>query len=435
MSIFLFSLVMLGSIGCATESGNSTITPTSIAEVVTVTPTVVTEEEDKVTAKKETNTNDRTPTPVKSSAVFSANKDTKENETTKVTITKTNGLCEVLEKVDASQQATYNSFNRMLSNDIDKGAMMGNSLFCIDDSTGVIYFVNQAKDHFLYRIKDGEVMLAVAMPVKEIYPYEGSVYFMLESYDKYELKEMHSGDIYCYTPENGNVELVYPVGVVENSENHRLLVKEDGIYFAYGIDEGIGMAMSFYHLPFGATEPVKDKNYTVEKGWKNYSFSLMPEFVLESRTIGEDGTREVLPISAKNYLFCVVEDVLYFADSGTVCALNLETKEEVVYNFFGKGAIITFVMTETDIWMSPGLVLYRIDLNSKEVSSYKLSDGDEQFYYIDTLYTDGKQLYVTCSKSQTAKLGKDFSLARILTENVEVINNQDSIMRIDFLTE
>ena len=297
--IFLLNFIMLGMVGCITTPNSTNITPTAIVQEKssdieqTITPTA------KPTKKA-------TPTPVKSSAVFSANKDTKENETTKVTITKTNGLCEVLEKVDASQQATYNSFNRMLSNDIDKGAMIGNSLFCIDDSTGVIYFVNQAKDHFLYRIKDGEVMLAVAMPVKEIYPYEGSVYFMLESYDKYELKEMHSGDIYCYTPENGNVELVYPVGAVEDSENHRLLVKEDGIYFTYGIDVGIGIAMKFYYLPFGAIEPVKDENHTVEKGWKNYRFSFHQEFQLESRTIGEDGTREVLPISAKNHLFCVV---------------------------------------------------------------------------------------------------------------------------------
>ena len=53
MSTFLFSLVILGSIGCATESSNSNITSTSIAEVVTVTPTVVIEEEDKVIIKTE----------------------------------------------------------------------------------------------------------------------------------------------------------------------------------------------------------------------------------------------------------------------------------------------------------------------------------------------------------------------------------------------
>ena len=84
----------------------------------------------------------------------------------------------------------------------------GTSLFCIDEKTGVIYFVNQGKDCFLYRMKEGEVTLAVAMPVKDIYPYDGSIYFMIDDYDKYELQGIHNGDIYCYTPASGTVELV-----------------------------------------------------------------------------------------------------------------------------------------------------------------------------------------------------------------------------------
>ena len=70
------------------------------------------------------------------------------------------------------------------------------------------------------------------MSVKEIYTYQGSVYFMVNNYDMYELGELHNGDIYCYTPADGTVQLVYEAGAVENSLDHRLTVNEKGIYFS-----------------------------------------------------------------------------------------------------------------------------------------------------------------------------------------------------------
>ena len=173
----------------------------------------------------------------------------------------------------------------------------------------------------------------------------------------------------------------------------------------------------------------------VVNGWKDYEFSIGQKFTLESRSIGEDGTREVLELSAGRYLFCVVGDILYSVKGGTICGMNLETGEEMVYDFFGetieKRVMISFVMTETDVWMTGGTSLYRLDLESKKVSSYRLLKGDNQFYEIDTLYTDGKQLYATCSKFRE----REFSFARVLTDKAEVAENGNSIMRIEFLTE
>ena len=132
-------------------------------------------------------------------------------------------------------------------------------MFCLDETTGVVYFVNQGKDNFLYRMKDGEVALAVAMPMQQLYTYQGSVYFMVDNYGRYELEGMKTGDIYCYTPSSGAVELVYALGTilgetVENARDYKLLVEESGIYFGYCILRGEGEKIQTYNyfLPFGA---------------------------------------------------------------------------------------------------------------------------------------------------------------------------------------
>ena len=79
-------------------------------------------------------------TPPKTSSFFApAKKETKEE-----TIV-SKGLCEVLEKKDASKDASYNSFHRMDSRSMG----VQSSLFCIDSDTGVVYFANKGNDGYL----------------------------------------------------------------------------------------------------------------------------------------------------------------------------------------------------------------------------------------------------------------------------------------------
>ena len=190
----------------------------------------------------------------------------------------------------------FNSFNRILSMEYDF-QVFGQSLFCVDGQTGVTYFVNQGKDYYLYHLKDGEVKLVVDMPVKELYPYDGSVYFMIEDYGKYELKGIHNGDIYCYTPADGSIQLIYEIGVPE-SKIHKLVINEEGIYFSYEVTEGTRELSYHYHLPTGETTPVIDTKIMTWKGWNDYFFSYANGFVLSSRTKQSDGTREKISLSA-----------------------------------------------------------------------------------------------------------------------------------------
>lgn len=426
---FWISLAILGMTGCITEPSNDTITETlpieSSDNKEMPTPTSKPEEEKTTTADK-------------SSDIFF----TKTEEPIEI-VTKTEGLCEVLEKTDALVQARYNSFNRMLSTD-GRAGFAGNSLFCVDESTGVIYFVNQGRDYYLYRIKNGEVELAVAMPVKELYPYQGSIYFMIDNYDIYELKDMHNGDIYCYTPESGAVELIYAAGAIENSEFHRLTVEESGIYFSYeSLEETI--ISYYYHLPFGETEPIRDTRFTVKKGWNDYYFSITPKLTLKSRTVGEDGTRDSLELSASSTCFCVVGDMLYSAERTYISCINLKTGEKTTYDFFEiikkvqgeediedktNRIIESFVITEENIWIATPSILYCLNLQSGEVSYCYVVDEKDKLYSIETLYTDGKELYMVCSLSEN-----NVKIAHVLMDQRDVTNVGTPVIRLKFLTE
>ena len=464
----LFSLVMLGSIGCATEGTTSNITQTPVVEGATITPIIAIEEKDKVTTEQETTkneTNTEAPTKASSSAFL------KKEEKEKITITKTDGLCEQLEQVDASMQAEYNIFNRKLSGDLEL-SLSGLSEFCIDETTGVVYFVNKGKDYYLYRLKDGEAKLAVAMPVKQIYTYQGSVYFMIENYDMiagfdgYELGEFHNGDIYCYTPATGAVELIYETGAIENSDDHRLIVNEKGIYFSYAVGEEFDIVHQFYHLPFGASEPIEDTEMTTWKGWNHYVFDYFSEasnnLVLQSRTIQEDGTRERLETSNRKIRFCVRGDYLYSAERTYISCLNLKTGEEIKYDFLemwkdaasphldslepnsGVRVIETFTVTETDIWVTGfGMILGRLNLETGELSYSRICKENKAepspYYIIQELYTDGKQLYVTCLSPKEEKRVWTWEqpayFARIQTDTVEKNVFGEDIMLLEVLTE
>ena len=366
------SLIFFGMVGCATQP--NIVTPTTgIEKKETLAPT-------KEMEKKET------PIPTK-----------------EVTITpeviKEDKLLEALKELPISMEG-YNALNRKLSLDAEIG-WEGNSDFCVDETTGIIYFVNQGKDNYLYQIKEGEVQVAVEMPVQQIYPYQGLVYFMVGKSDTYDLQEKHSGDIYCYTPASGAVELIYEVGAVEGSSEYKLTVEESGIYFSYVIREGNRGKKFYYQLPFGEKEPIKDTKWMTTKGWKDYSFL---GGVLKSRTKKEDGTREEIELSISQYCYCVVGDILYSADGTSISCIDLNTKEQTAYDFSkaiqkvegrnSNARIETFTITKDAVWATTGgSSLYRMDLQSGTIKSAKIRDENGDWHQIRILYTDGKELY------------------------------------------
>ena len=419
------SMILLGMTGCAVKDSPPTLTPTPTEKIREV---VFEQSEDVVTSKE--------------------------------VITKTDGLCERLEETN-TKGTMYNSFHRMINVEGEDGfSGTGTSLFCIDEKTGVIYFVNQGKDCFLYQMKEGEVALAVAMPVKDIYPYEGSIYFMIEDYDKYALQGMHNGDIYCYTPASGAVELVYATDVIEGFVHGNLYVEESGIYFRYAKDNGIIVEEDkeyrktpslYYYLPFGEKEPVEDTKQMVQKGWGDYFFNYSSKWELLHRVPNEDGTREPFEIPELRGVFCVVGDVLYSSESGIVIGTNLKTGERTEYDFLEgikkaigeeifeqsiKNAINTFVMTEDALWILVlGGSLCRMDLQSGEITVGHIQYKNSSYLIMD-LYTDGTELYgFGVPMEDWDGSHEKGSVVRLIPERIDEFGIHPGIIEVEPLTE
>ena len=376
----------------------------------------------------------------------------------------TKGLKEVNISLSGNEVSEYNTWNRMLS----RGEDNRESLFCVDKETGIVYFANQNKDWYLYRIKDNEVQLAVELPVREIYTCDGQVYFMINSYDKYDLGELNDGDIYQYSPSDGIVKLVYATGKEENAEDYKMVVNEKGIYFRYAernISESedgiqrITLVYQYYFLPHGATEPEKDTELQSFYGWDNYYFSYpilernpleMPSLSLVKRGV----ETEIRSLNINPMRYCVAGDILFYTllENPNIYMLNLRNGEQQVYSYWnfiqsvyryteeeiqalfepgtGTECFSSFVMTENGdyLWLTDYNYLYRIDMKTMEISFYASQD---EKCSLGNLYTDGKSVY--------AMYGPGFdavkSLIKISIDDTSVNKLGQKIFTLEYLTE
>ena len=326
-----------------------------------------------------------------------------------------------------------NTMNRKLTGESDSGA----SLFCLDENE-TIYFVNQNMDNYLYCRKDGVTELAVALPVKEVYPWEGRIYFMIAEKEG----EKEAGDIYEYIPVTKQVNLVYALGRLKGGENHKMTVNEQGIQFHYSEtitkEEGMTTVEEYsYILAFGAAEPVKDTKNLGKAGWGDYYFSYVSD--TENSTESEKLCLvsrihdEVLLTDIGELQYCVVGDTLYSIELGSsaVSYVHLQTQKKSLYNFrigiidahsylkddiervFGEGKeeIHSFTTTENGkiIWVTDGTYLYRMD--SRITYAFQIKTPDVNCR-IETLYTDGRSVYGLYAPDQESEL----QLVRFCTE-------------------
>ncbi len=364
------------------------------------------------------------------------------------------GTKQILAEVDNSVSADPNVFNHLASRDWDTDP----SVFWFDEETGVSYFVNRSSDYYIYQLEGNEAKLVVDIPAQELWMHDGLLYFMVENYDNRELVDMHLGDIYCYNPKKDTVELVYAVGAMdEKGVAHELKVNENGIYFSYLVkneEESIGTrsvySVNYYHLPFGATEPVKDELAMTTIGWENYELLYLGPWSLVSRTEGMEDTKE---LDIKAFQYCIVGDMLYSVGLGDckLYGLNLRTEERIEYDFselikndlvtgetISSGQVVfhSFVIKEKEIWLAGTSRLYHMDLETGEQNVYILENEDYKRLEIRTLYTAGDELYVEINPKST---GVGQKLVRVATDEIRtsdytVDGQHEVFMRIEELT-
>ena len=350
------------------------------------------------------------------------------------------GTKQIVAEVDTSVSLDPNAFNHLASRDWDNEP----SLFWFDEENGVSYFVNRESDFYIYQLEGNEAKLVVDIPARELWMHDGLLYFMVTNYNN-RLADMHSGDIYCYNPKEDTVQLVYAVGMMdENGVKHELKVNENGIYFSYLVKEeeksvpGSSIYSAYYyHLPFGATEPVKDELQMTEVGWENYQLTYTPAFSLISRT---ERMKDIKELSIGSFQYCVVGDMLYSVSLGDckLYGLNLRTDEKIEYDFteiyqasdyvtgeqvLSSGIVVfhSFVIKEKEIWLAGTSRLFHVDLETGEQNFYILADEDDNIYTIEKLYTAGDELYVEINPTSPAGVNKK-RLVRVATDKIETSN-------------
>lgn len=365
------------------------------------------------------------------------------------------GLCEVLEKKDASAQSQYNVMNRKNTANLEKNQK---SLFCIDQDAGVCYFVNQNQDWYIYRLKDGRAELAVAIPAKELCLWNGVLYFMADSRDTYELQEIEDGDIFAYRPEDGSVTEVYAAGTILGKGIDRMTVNEKGIYFSIQLLEVMefngtafqALSEKFYHLPFDSKELIEDSYQNVNSGWGDFRLVF----------IRDTATKDICPvllkradnsIQSKNDLNvgqssmgCIMGDVYYGIVDYSVVTKNLLTDKVVKIDFREalektgsvletevNGEILVvpvndFTMEEEYIWVVVGRTrLVRVNLQNQKVDCFKLN---ARGYELDALYTDGENLYAMYAEGRTVEP----YLVRVLTDTVIGTDESSGLFILEF---
>ena len=400
-------------------------------------------------------TPEATNTPEVTQAIFQP---VKKEEETKLT-----GLREQLEKVEGLEAEKWNALNGMSEHG-------GSHMFCVDGETGVVYYVNYNKDFYIYRIKDGEVKLAVELPAKELYCKDGAVYFMIDTYEKYQLKEVADGDIYRYTSTTGVVELVYAAGAIENSSEHTMRLDDSGIHFSYTITEtreenGSKRTARISHgrfLKFGSHEPVAESAFGTNDGWKNYAIG--PVYTMESPVapvfslIDRTDLKEISLEIERPCHYCVIGDTLYYlpgSNNTKVLAKELNTGETKEYDFWnavkiqrslnyneeisdeefekyvndGKRLLTNFIIIGDFLYVTSGMNLYQMNLKTGKVCAYQAFD--ELRGVFGTLYTDGTNLYAMfATSSQSPK-----SLAKVYVDRVGVNEVGMATVEVEYVKE
>ena len=347
------------------------------------------------------------------------------------------GLCEVIPQKKVKSAKLYNAMNQM----------RGKTIFCVDETTGVTYFVNFNQDWYVYRIKDGEAKLAVSLPAKNLCIYEGSLYFVVDFYDTYEIEGIEEGDIYCYTPATGMVEFVYRPGegIDGAGSIYSLAVKETGIHFSYSIpnpnDEN-SKIIKFDILTFDATEAMEDSSQGADLWWNDYNISSTDGYNI--CLIHKDDFYNQKVLSEAISMYCLVGDEFYYTErkgyeNTKIFIKNLATEAEEVIDLLEvikeifpneteeslkeQKLMESFVATEggDKIWISikhASLICYnRI---TKEFILY----GNYGTNGVGILYTDGVHLYGQATKDvkkePSYQTGFVHTLSRIYTEQDEM---------------
>lgn len=293
-----------------------------------------------------------------------------------------------------------------------EGNYTNHVLVCKDKEHDVLYYVNYGYDYFIYRQKNGISEPVVEMPAERLFFQDGKLYFVLASYDQYQLQDVTEGNICCYDPVTGAVTRLI------NTKVSTMFVYSDGIY--YKTQERTGKSVSngldivseklyYYSFVTATTKEIALKDTSIYR-WKDYFVAEEMEKVDEGdevyqiygdsqilyRVIGLklvaiDGEKKMdLTSQSSQQCYSIVGDTFCYIDGGRkFITIDLKTgeKKEIILQ---KECTGDFTLLDDKIYLSS---LFQVDLKTGNQSYIIPQKQGEQIY---ELYTDGSQLYGLC---------------------------------------
>ena len=269
-------------------------------------------------------------------------------------------------------------------------------LLCKDPVHDVVYYVNYGVDYFIYRIKDGTSELVVELPAKRLFCRDGKLYFMLDSYEKYQLNGLKSGNIMCYEPLTGKVT------VISDLEVTMMHVYSDGIYYYVLTAQDI----NFYYYSFKTqqSELIENQMFSTYR-WKEY-------FVGYELKALEDGSgayiasgiklqtldhQKTIPVIDEEIpvVHSFIGDFMYYMPKEELISIyDLNTLETKKIPQLFEESNVDFTILDGKIYANN---LIMIDPNTGLQSRLNTSEK----LFIKELYTDGEQLYGLCGDFDT----------------------------------
>ncbi|MDE7327401.1 MAG: hypothetical protein K2N63_14200 [Lachnospiraceae bacterium] len=79
---------------------------------------------------------------------------------------------------------------------------------CTDPLYGILYYVDYGGDFMIHAVYNGQSQTVVELPGKRLFCRGGKLYFLLESYNQFQIEGAVSGNIMEYDPVTGNVAVL-----------------------------------------------------------------------------------------------------------------------------------------------------------------------------------------------------------------------------------
>lgn len=309
-------------------------------------------------------------------------------------------------------------------------------LLCKDPVYDIVYYVNYGNDFFIYRIKDGESELVVEMPARRLFCQKGKLYFLLDSYNRYDFKGIESGNILSYDPISGEVNMLI------DRRAQTMFVYSDGIYFKVNEDPVEISEDSFtiknnlfcYSFVSAKVEEIEADYISLYK-WKDFHFTSEVDVYEEGHEIYEEyddvdeifytvGLKlETLDKSKSIYLtdnwmldnYSLVGDkIIDILEDYTFVAFDIVSKEkkEIPLALRGNG---DFTILDDILYLDNFLL---VDIKTGKQS--KAVSKEETGELIYEIYTDGKKIYGICG--EIGGIGSGQIKQIIFEKNTDVLN-------------